>query len=81
MIKCGRLRFQFCTNAAIYPRLRVGFNSHSGYNISYTLPNKLSQRLCVYVNIILGSYPGTYPSSRDQNNLEERIPIGQTSVE
>jgi hypothetical protein len=42
MVKCDGSRFQFCANAAIYPRflVKVGFNNHSGYNISYTLPDK-----------------------------------------
>ncbi|XP_064789843.1 ADP-ribosylation factor-like protein 3 isoform X1 [Oncorhynchus masou masou] len=31
--------------------------------------------------ILIWRLPGTYPSSRDQNNLEAWIPIGQTSVE
>ena len=46
MVKCGGLRFQFCPNAAIYPLflVRVGFNSHSGYNISNALPYKLEYK-------------------------------------
>ena len=71
MVKYSGTRFQFCTKAAIYPWFlgRVGFKSHSGTNFSYTLP---------YYYLRL---PGTYPSLRDENNLEAWIPIGQTSVE
>ena len=81
MVKCDGLRFKFCVNAAIYPRflVRVGFNSHSGYNISH-LPDELSPRNCVFVNVIL-RLAGTFPSPRDENNLEALILIGQTSFE
>ena len=63
MVKCNILRFQFCTNAAIYPRFLfwLGFNSHCGYNISYTLPNELSHRISVFVNIILRGYAEHIP--------------------
>ena len=58
MVKCDGWHFQFAKNAAIHLRflVRVGFNS--GYNISYTLPDKLSYRLDVFVDIVLGSYDG-----------------------
>jgi hypothetical protein len=36
--------------------VRVCFNSHSGYIISYTVPDKLICRLSVFVDIILWSY-------------------------
>ena len=41
MVKCGGSHFQIYANAAIFPRflVRVGFNSHSGYNISNALPS------------------------------------------
>ena len=39
----------------------VGFNSHSGYNISYTLPDELSHRIHVFVNVILRGYPEHIP--------------------
>ena len=63
MVKCDGLLFQFCVNAAIYPQFlfRVGFNSHSGYNISYTLPDKLSHRISVFVYFVLGGYPEHIP--------------------
>ena len=82
MVKCDGSRFQFYANAAIYARflVRVGFNSHSGYNICYTLPDKLSHHIRVFV-CCSQRLPGTFPSPRDQNNLEAWIPIGQTSVE
>ena len=75
--------FQFCANAAIYPRFLfwVCFNSHRGNNRPYTLPDELSHIVRVNVNVILRGYPGTYPSPRDQNNLEAWILIGQASVE
>ena len=63
MFKCGGLCFQFCANTAVYPRflVGVGFNSHSGYNISYTLPDKLSHRIRAFVDVILGGYPEPIP--------------------
>ena len=61
MVKCNC--FQFCVNSAIYPRflVRVGLNSHSGYHISYTLPDKLSLRISVFVYVVLGGYPEHIP--------------------
>ena len=49
MIKYSGTCFQFCTNTAINPRflVREGFNSHSGNNISYTLPDNLSHRVSI----------------------------------
>ena len=63
MIKCDGTCFQFCANAAINPQflVREGFNSHSGYNISYILPYKLAHRVSVYVNIIVCGYPEHIP--------------------
>ena len=55
-------RTQFCAYAAIYPRFLVwvGLNSHSGYNISYTLPDELSHRIRV-LDVILRGYPECIP--------------------
>ena len=77
MGKCRGSHFQFCTNAAIYPRflIWVGFNSHRGNSIRYTLPD---ERVRVHVDVV---QPGTYPSPRDQNSLEVWNPIVPTSVE
>ena len=82
MVKCAGLHFQFCLNTAIHLQflVRVGFNSHSGYNISNALPYKLTHRVSVQIDVVLW-LTRTYPSLRDQNNLEAWIPIGQTSVE
>ena len=82
MIKSSGSRFQFCVNAAINPwfLVRKGFNTHSGQDISYALANKLTHRVSVYINVIVLRLSGTYPSPRDQSNLEARNPIGQTSV-
>ena len=54
MIKCGGSRFQFCANAIINPRflVRKGFNSHSGYDISDALANKLAHQVSVYIHVI-----------------------------
>ena len=83
MVKFSGLRFQFCVNVAIYPRflVRVGFNRHRGNNIPNTLNDELSHRVCVYVKCYSQRLPGTFPSLRDQNNLEAWILIGLTSVE
>ena len=59
VVKCGRTHFQFCAYAAIYPRL--GCYSHSGNNIPYTLPDELSHRVRVNVNVILWGYPEHIP--------------------
>jgi hypothetical protein len=63
MVKCGCSGFQFCANAAIHPRFLVwvGFNSHSGNNIAYTLPDELSHRVRVYIKVILRGYPEHIP--------------------
>jgi hypothetical protein len=63
MVNCGGSHFQFCTNSAIYPRflIWVGFNSHSGNNIRYTLPDELSHRDSVYVDVILRGFPEYIP--------------------
>ena len=55
MSKCGASHFQFCANAAVNPLflVRKGFNSHSGYNISIALPNKLTHRVRLYVDVIV----------------------------
>jgi hypothetical protein len=73
MIKCGGMCFQLCSNAAINPLVlfREGFNSHSGYNISYTRPYILAHRVSVYVEACYAEayclrLPGTYPSARDR---------------
>ena len=39
----------------------LGFKSHSGNNIPYTLPEEISQNVCVYVNVILRGYPEHIP--------------------
>ena len=61
MLKCSGLCFQFCSNVAIYPLFWVGFNSHSGYNNSYTFVDKLSNDLSVHIHIILRSNPEHIP--------------------
>ena len=63
IVKCGGSLIQFCMNATIYPRflIRVGFNSLSRYNISYTLPDKLSHRFRVLVDVILRGYTEHIP--------------------
>ena len=55
MVKCGGSRFQFCANAVIYSQFLVwvGFNRHIGYNIAYTIPDELSYRIRVFVDVIL----------------------------
>jgi hypothetical protein len=55
MIKSGGSRFQFCANAAINPLFLVkeGFNSHSEYDISDALVNKLAHRVNVYINVVV----------------------------
>ena len=72
--------FSFGVNATTYPQflVKVGFNCHGGYYISYTLPYELSHRMSLDH---FRKLPGTYPSPRDHNNPEAWIPIGQTSVE
>jgi hypothetical protein len=54
LVKYGGLCFPLCANSHIYPWFLVveGFNSHSGYNISYELPDKLIHHIGICVDII-----------------------------
>jgi hypothetical protein len=52
----------------------VGFNTHSGNNIPYTLPDELHHCICVYVNVIFSGYPEHFPvrviKTFGQTNME-----------
>jgi hypothetical protein len=63
MVKCSASRFQFSANAAIYLwfLVLVGFNSHSGNDIPYTLPDELSHCVIVYINDIIQGYTEHIP--------------------
>ena len=77
MVKFNGPCCQFCVNAAIYPQflVRVGFRSHSGYNISYTLFDKLSHRISVFVNVIIRGYQESIPVRMIKTVLKCGFPL------
>ena len=75
MIKSGGSRFQFCADAAIYPRFldRIGFNSHSVYSlICLKKCWLLSDSMC-YLIVLMSSllFYNVYNSSNKEKPLNE----------
>ena len=67
MVKCGGSGFQFCENAAIYPRFLVRVGLIVTVDTTYPIN---SVPVSVYTPILPSVLLGTYPRPRDQNNLE-----------